>query len=121
MNLFDRSKQIAHGAESIAEWLGSGGVVVDRDTAQARADVCLKCPMNEPRIIVTDLIAKAIRRHLEVKNKLELRVQGEKQLHTCAACGCVLRLLIWEEQSRIKSQMTPEETEKTPTHCWKLQ
>jgi len=121
MNLWDRAKQIKHGIEVISEWLGDGGQVVDQETAQKRANICLKCPLNVPTVVVVDAVARAIKKHLSVKNELALRVEGEKSLHTCQACGCVLRLLVWEPQSRVKVNMTPEETEKTPSHCWKLE
>lgn len=120
LNLFDQVKNIAHGVQSITEWLGSGGVVVDQETAQKRANVCLTCPNNIPSIIVTEAVAMAIKRHLSVKNEVGLRVDGEKSLHSCSVCSCVLKLLIWEPQSNVTAQMTETEKAKLPAHCWKL-
>ena len=77
--------------------------------------------MNVESNFITESVALAIRRHLEVKNKVGLRVLGEKSLGTCDVCHCVLRLLVHEPQENVKRQMTPDEIKKTPKHCWKLQ
>jgi len=120
MNLLERAKTIADGAKNLAIWVGSGGLVVSQEDAQARAEICLNCPLNEPGMAVTSEVASATRAFLEFKNQLRLRVNGEKSLHHCKGCGCVLRLLIWEPQDRIKSQMTSEEVKLSPPFCWKL-
>lgn len=119
MNVLDRAKQITHGVQSVTEWLGSGGQVVDYETAQSRAIVCLECPKNVGGWAVTNFVAMAIKRHLQVKNKLNLKVQGERKLKTCSACGCVLRLLVWEPQDRVRNQITEEELKRLPEECWK--
>lgn len=120
MNLIDQAKAIPHGIQSIKEWLGSGGIAVDPETSQARADICLTCDENKESNFITESVALAIRRHLEVKNKVGLRVLGEKSLGTCGVCNCVLRLLVHEPQENVKRQMSKEEVEATPKHCWKL-
>jgi hypothetical protein len=115
------AKRIAHGIKVIYEWLGEGGSVVDSDIAQHRANVCLKCPHNIYGYPVSGAVANAIKRHLEVKNEIGLRVEGEKRLNTCEFCGCVLRLLIWEQQDRVISHLTDLEKTKSPDYCWKLE
>lgn len=127
MNLLERAKQIAHGVEVIKEWLGDGGQVVSQSEAQERADICraggpngTPCPNNFQGFSFATPVALAIKRHLEVKNKLALRVEGEKSLHTCSECGCCIRLLIWQPQSQVQAELTDEEKETLPAHCWKL-
>jgi len=122
VNLWDQARKIPHGIEVIAEWLGSGGHVVDKDEAQRRANICLKCPLNQTTPILTAAVAAAVKKHLEVKNGLGLRVNGEKQLQTCGACGCVIRLLCWLPFDKILSEMTDDERETIMKHapnCWK--
>lgn len=119
-NLFDQVRHIPHGAVTIAEWVGSGGQVASHDEAQTRADVCLECPLNGRSNPVTAAVAAAVRRHLEIKNKIGLRVQGEKRLGACEACGCILRLQIWQPYDKVQSEMTDDERAKLPEHCWKL-
>lgn len=113
-------KTIKRGRVNLAEWLGDGGTVVSRGDAQARADVCLKCPENVPMNPATKAIALAIKTHLAIKNSQRLRVNGERGLHSCRICSCVLRLQVWLPQELVVSQLEDEETALLPKHCWKL-
>lgn len=118
MNLLDRAKHIANGIATLTEWLGSGAVTVDPDMAQRRADTCLKCPKHTTTFVPTEAGAAVIKRQLELKKHLQLRVQGEKSLHTCDVCGCAMRLKIWLPITEIKPQ--PDERNQFPPNCWLL-
>ena len=120
MTLLEKAYQVAGGVEAIAAWLGSGGIVVPQEEAQSRADVCLACPNNVEVGFATSTGADFARKILEIKNDASLRVDGEKKLHKCEACGCVLRLLVWEPQSRVTKHLTEKERSALPLHCWKL-
>ena len=119
MNLLESAKHIPHGIVAISKWLGSGGDVVDQETAQARADVCLKCELNIVGFKPTEAVALAVKQVLSVKNRLGLRVKGEHGLGTCSACGCALRLLTWEPLDKVQREITNDEKGKLPTWCWK--
>lgn len=121
MTLLDQFKSVPHGTQSITDWLGSGGRVAEREEAQARADICLKCPMNDTGASIATPLALGIKRMLELKNQSKLRVIGEKSLGLCGACGCVLRLQVWQEGSMVAAQLTEEEKLQLPEYCWKLQ
>jgi hypothetical protein len=116
MNLIERARQYRDGADTIMEWLGSGAVTVDPATAQRRADICLKCPLNVQESAITEVMASAIRMQVELKNNLQLRVKGEKSLKSCSACGCVTRLKIWIPLKDIMPD--PIELEKFDERCW---
>ena len=116
--LFDRVASIPRGVETIKNWLSEGGVPVSQELAQSRADICLQCPKNNAGSILTQTVAEAVRRHVEVKNHLGLRVEGEKKLGECSVCLCQLRLKVWVPLSIVRKQMTPEEFENFPTPCW---
>ncbi len=120
MNLLNQIKQFGSGAAEIRDWLGSGGEVVSYEDAQARANICLTCAKNVPVGVLKGVIADSARKLLEIKSKVGLRVAGEKKLGKCKPCGCVLRLLVWEPQSRIEPYLTETEKESYPTFCWKL-
>jgi len=115
-HLLDRVQQFQEGAKILKEWLGSGAITVDRATAQRRADVCLKCPLNVNESFTAETIAAAIRRQVEIKNHLQLRVDGEKQLHTCSVCGCASKLKIWLPLERILPDA--DELPKFHPACW---
>jgi hypothetical protein len=120
VNIFDQAKRIPNGVRVITEWLGSGGQIEPPAEAQRRADICKTCPMNVGGMVVTTAVAMAVKQHLAVKNQLQLRVSGEKSLHLCSACGCVLRLLIWQPIDMVRSELSNQEAELLPPHCWKL-
>lgn len=127
MNLLDQARKITHGIAVITEWLGSGGVVADPKEAQDRADICngknptgRRCKHNVMDHGFTEKAALAIKEYLKVKNRLQLRVRGEKTLGTCEICSCVLRLKVHVPQSKIATELTDEEKEILPKFCWQL-
>lgn len=116
MNLIDAAKKYVTGAEIIAEWLGSGAITVPQEQAQKRADCCIACPMNVKGGIVSDSVAKAVKRQVEIKNKLKLRVSGEQRLGKCQACLCESKLKIWLPLQRILPDA--EELNNFAPGCW---
>ena len=116
MNIIERAKQFKVGAETILDWLGSGAKTVSPELAQKRTDICLKCPMNVRESRITEAVAAAIKKQVEIKNRLNLRVKGEKSLLSCSACGCVTRLKVWVPLQNI----LPEPAEQSRFHedCW---
>jgi len=118
MSILDQVKSIPHGLSIITRWLGSGGNVCGLEEAQRRADICLKCKNNVQGMALSSAVATAVKTHLEVKNKLNLRVKGEKSLGACAVCTCQLRLLIHEPIDKVRSEIQPGEVH--PGHCWKI-
>ena len=118
MNWTERVSQIANGAKVLADWLGHGGITVDKEVAQSRADICLKCPKHVKDWPILESAADAIKRQIEIKNHLDLHVRGEKSLHFCAGCGCVCRLKIWLPLENILPE--PEERAKFDPNCWLL-
>jgi hypothetical protein len=127
MSILEKAKHIPHGVSVISKWLGSGGEVVDQQTAQARANVCCgtnpteaKCANNVSTSPATGAVAAAVKSYLGIKNKLGLKVGGEDELGTCQACGCVLKLIVWEPQTKVQREITDEERPRLPSWCWKL-
>ena len=114
--LLERAAQFTEGAKILTEWLGHGAVTVSPELAQARANVCLKCPQNVKKSFASELIADAIRVQVAMKKNLKLRVNGEKSLHICDGCGCVLRLKIHVPLKNILPD--PEEMNKFQDKCW---
>jgi hypothetical protein len=122
--------QVKHAPEAIniaGEWLGEGANPVAQTMAQARSDVCTgrltgnPCPKNELSGWSFSMpIANRIHEWLERKNKMNLRVQGEDQLGTCAGCTCNLPLKVWVPFHNIHKH-TPDATfQKLDPRCWML-
>lgn len=118
MNLWEKVTKIANGAQIIRDWLGSGGIAVDRTLAQSRADVCLTCPCNQSGSGLTDAVANAIKEHVQLKNTMGMRVKGEKSLQQCSICLCSIRLKIWCPSEHIAAHTSQEELAKFPEVCW---
>lgn len=99
-------------------WLGAGGNPVPPALAQARANVCLACPLNTPSTLREFFTAAAVReltRTIAVKTSEGLRVEGESRLHICDACGCYLPLKVHAPLDHI---LATAPQEPLPAHCW---
>lgn len=119
MSFFEQIRNYFNGAAILKDWLGSAAVPVLPETAQARADICLKCPGNLEGSRLTDEIASAIKEQIELKNHLELHVVGEDGLKACAVCDCVNRLQIWCPEGLFQNHVTKADALRYPAACWK--
>ena len=121
MSLMNRIASIDRGVEVISNWIGEGATTVTPTLAQKRADICLQCPQNKDGSKMIEAIAVAIKKHLNVKNQIGLRVKGEKSLKECGVCLCCLRLKVWVPIDYIRRQMMDGEEEMFRTanqECW---
>jgi len=112
----DRIRQTAAGARILAEWLGDGGVPVDRQLAQQRLDTCNRCLHNKPTDArsITKTVAEAILEQEQARNNMAMFLQGEGSAGTCDVCGCYLRLKVWVPLSYIDDHQMPD-------NCWIFQ
>lgn len=102
------------------DWLGEGGRPVPSEQAQARADVCLKCPLNRDDGMadwLTRTASEVFKLQIELKNREKLRVHGEKRLFVCQGCSCNLRLKVHVPISFIRE--TTDQAGLDPA-CWIL-
>lgn len=116
MNLIEQAKRYKDGAIILKDWLLGGAEIVDREVAQKRASVCLLCPLNQDGLRIAESVSAEIRKQVELKKHLQLRVNGEKGLKTCAACLCPLRLKIWIPLALVLPD--DEERSKLDAKCW---
>ncbi len=119
--MFEALKNDAAGLAILREWLGADGVPVSIDDATRRSRVCLTCPENRaPRWWETakEKIARIIKRHLAVKNRVGLKVESEELLGICRVCRCVLPLKIHVPIKHVEAHTAPDEWEKFPRWCW---
>lgn len=118
MNILDAIKGLNIGPQAIKDWLGEGCVVVPKEVAQYRADICIACPLNVQSGFINEQIANAIRMQVGIKNQLNLRVDGEKRLGKCSACMCESKLKIWLPLKNILPE--PSERANFDPKCWLL-
>jgi hypothetical protein len=118
MNLFNLVRHYCDGVKIVKDWVGDGGIVVSPAQAQARADICLKCPMNVDTIAFEKEIAEVIKSIMEFKNHLKMRVKGEKRLHTCKMCACHLPTKVHVPLEYIMKHTEIVEVKTYPEKCW---
>lgn len=102
-----------------SSWLGDGGQPVPVPLANARAAICLHCPLNSSKAwesIAGDVMSWALRVN-RFKEQMHLHSDEEKKLHICDACSCVLRLKVWVPLEHVV-ETTP--LEKLDQKCWIL-
>lgn len=118
----NRLKQAQQMYEIISDWLGEGGRPVHPDHSQKRADVCLKCPKNNTSVSFESrfkgAVAAKIKRLIEIKNQMNLRVNGEKSLGVCDVCECVLKLKAHVPIKHIVENMDDVTMNDFPDDCW---
>lgn len=110
--------QAIEGLPNITEWVVDG-TVVELEEAQRRAEICLECPKHEEASATASVIASGIRRLIELKNKLGLRVDGEKRLGQCSVCSCILKLQVWEPMELVEKQRN--KALNYDPQCWKIE
>ena len=117
-SLFERLKHYLDGGRIISDWIGDGNHPVSQEAAQSRANICLECEHNQPRVGMVESVAVAIKEQVDLKNALDLTVSGELALKTCNVCDCPLRLKVWIPLSYQTKYMKADELRNFPAHCW---
>ncbi len=119
-----------NGLAALRDWLGDTGNPVHPMVAELRAQRCVEgnngdpCPLNKaPKWwnVVANAKTKAgqwIRKELELKIHMNLRVAQEDRLHMCSACGCCLPLKVWAPRALVREHTTKQILDKTPSFCW---
>lgn len=105
----------------LKDWLGEGGVPVDRRIAEHRAEICRQCPQNRHGKwweTAKHSIAEVVRSHIEVKNHMKIGVSDESRLEMCNICGCSLPLKIHVPLKHIFEHTKPEMLARFPQNCW---
>lgn len=99
-NLIELVKGYAGGLSTLYEW-SQRGLIVPQDQAQKRADICtgrisgIVCPNNIKGGLMPKLVSDAIKRQMELRLKLDLKVEGEDKLLSCSGCECPLKTKVF--------------------------
>lgn len=116
-------RAVAAGAATINDWLGAGGKPVAAPLALARAQVCVKCPKNQPGDLLsffTQPAADLIKKMMARKQEMQLSTPLDEQLNVCSACYCPLRLKVWCPIEHIKARMPEAVKVELAPECWVL-
>lgn len=116
-------RDIANGQRILRDWLGDGAVPVSPVKAQARADTCLACPLNQKGNWLQRLagaVGGFIKEQVELKNEMSLHVKNEDHLFTCAACSCHLPLKVWVPILTVLLDTSELQRNGLDKNCWIL-
>lgn len=116
-----RSAALAAGAKSLTEWIGAGASPETREVAEARAEVCVKCPLNQPGDLSNFFergTSEMLREAVAAANQVKLVTRFDKQLGVCEACYCPMRLKVWVPLEHIVKNMSAETRSSLDPKCW---
>lgn len=117
------SRNLIKGAARVARWWLGGQPPVEQTLAIRRASTCLTCPLNQSGTLFDELTGKAavaVRAAMGLKHEMNLKLPGDAEagLHVCTACGCELKLKVWQSWGLIMGQMSLEEQKALDDRCW---
>lgn len=116
-------KRVAAGAGTLKDWLGAGGVPVDRPLAEGRAAGCAVCPKNVAGDLTswfTQPVAERIKAQVAMKLDLNLTTAVDEKLGICEACACPLKLKPWVPLPHIREHLSDEVKARLDPGCWIL-
>lgn len=110
------------GVGVYVDWLGSGGIPVEKNHAESRAKVCAGCEHNKLKGSLTDYFtepaAAAMSKILSIKNDMKLETQYDESLHVCDLCFCPLKSKVWTPIGHIKAKLKDSTLNSLPDFCW---
>lgn len=122
------------GIGVLLDWLGDGGIPVDKGLSESRASVCATfkwsdsegkhqtgCWFNNQGDFTSWFTVPAsemIRKQIEIKNDLKLETSHDEKLGVCEVCACPLKLKTHTPISHIAEHLSENVRSKLPPHCW---
>ncbi len=122
MRLSDRLRAVAGGAEITVDFV-TKDEAVPQSLSEARAEVCVKCPLNEKGDWLswfTVPVSEAIRKTMQLKKNMGLSTSKDPELHVCEACLCPLKLKVHFPIERIVEKLDPDVRGRLHPQCWIL-
>lgn len=117
------AKNVAAGAKTLADWIGSGARPVPAGLAEARAKVCSKCPVMQQGDLsnfFTRAASELVRMQVQTAQELDMVTPYDKELGVCGACSCPMRLKVWTTLQPILDHILPEAKSALDKNCWIL-
>lgn len=118
-----RVSKVASGISTLVSWLGKGLSPVNKDLAEKRASVCVKCPLNKLGNFWEQLEAVAaaeLRTLISIRADMELKTSQDASLYSCSACSCWNALKVHVPIDHILKHTSEEVKQKLDPYCWVL-
>lgn len=116
-------QRLVRGGIAWATWLGTGRKPVEPTLSEARAQVCVKCPLNRQGNWIEEFEMKAaevLKTQIGLKNKMDLKTSVDDRLGICDACGCPMELKVHADLEFILQKTDTETKAAFDPLCWIL-
>lgn len=116
-----KPQHLATAWRTFRAWQRDQYRLVSQSTAESRAQVCVRCPLNVDK---QNVATRLLGHNFDPKEFFAV-LQGrhtpqDDRLHICDACDCIMRLKIWLPLSIIKDYMPHETIQALDLKCWIL-
>lgn len=121
--VLQRAKNLAAGAAVSLDWIANDSEAVPQESANHRAEVCVKCPFNGKggwERWFTIPISNAVHALIEKKNGMNLRTPLDDKLGVCEICTCPLEAKVWMKVDKILAKLQPDVKARLHPDCWIL-
>ncbi len=115
-------KTVSQFVSFIFEWRKAGGQLVDQNTANTRAAICVGCHNNKPTNEIrkkaccgggaAQNAAVVVARATVIRGK---STPYDKNLLACNLCGCDLKIKVWIPSDVL---LKTEDANAYPSFCW---
>jgi hypothetical protein len=120
-------KKLAAGASALLEWESEGLPHAEPKVAEARAQICSKCPKNQEGRSLTEYftvpVADLYNKRFKKMHDLNLTTPYDDDLKVCQACLCPMRTKVWFPKELILKRLIPEQRpqlNQINPRCWIL-
>lgn len=116
-------KKVWQGVKSLNDWIDSQEPAVEPVLSEARAAVCVACPMNGEGGLeswFTKPASDAIRKQFGKLESRKLSTSLDDKLNVCTACLCPLKLLVQTPLKYKLAHMDNETRKSLHPACWVL-
>jgi hypothetical protein len=119
-----KAKKLWAGLRSTNDWIDSGIPAVSQAQSEARAAVCVACPLNGKGGLEAFFVvpaSEAIKRQIQKLETRKLATSLDAKLGVCTACLCPLPLLVQTPLQFKLAHMTPDTRAALDPKCWVTQ
>ena len=114
-------KKLAAGAALLFEWEESGQPPIEPAAAETRAEICTRCPKNNPEHLsrfFTGPVSRLMQGKFARLHGMNLKTPHDDKLGICDACLCPLKLKVWTPIELVVKHLQPDARAELWEQCW---
>lgn len=109
--------QVIQFTKAMLSWFKGGMKHVEQAEAERRAQICVKCPLNQELTGCSSCAMKPLKAAIGLF-KGGKSTSLDNGLKFCRACGCTLEVKIWFERDLLRENMAESQLEALAENCW---